>query len=82
MLVQNFGTSSLSLGLKIGSIILKPLQACEMTDKEYKTLKKLFPQLSVLEESVKMEGEPAKILNKEKQNGTKKAIRKDKKQRK
>lgn len=79
MLVQNLGTKNLSLGLKTGSVLLKPTQACEMTEKEYKTLVNLFPCLSIVKEEIKIEGEPEEIIKKETKNGNKKSGRKNKK---
>lgn len=80
MQVQNLGTKPLNLGLKIGSVILKPTQACEMTEAEYKTLVRIFPCLHIVEEEPTIiVGESQPINTKVQKNGNKKTNRKNKK---
>lgn len=77
MLVQNLGTQTLRLVLKAGTVELKPTQAVEMTEQEYKVFSREFPALDIVQAEIHSEPNEVKEKPNAKANGGK-----NKKQRK
>lgn len=67
MLVQNLGTQTLRLVLKAGMVELKPTQAVEMTEQEYKVFSREFPALDIVQAEIHSEPNEVKEV-KEKPN--------------